>query len=87
MLTTEHSLAGKYSDLGSSECLECPAGYYCDIASLSKTVMEADKKCPAGKYCEAGMIQNKWPEWVMINVAFLLTAHGPCPMLNYFPIS
>jgi hypothetical protein len=33
-----------------SECLDCDAGYYCDLEAMTTT---DDKDCPAGFYCPA----------------------------------
>ncbi len=39
--------AGSYAPDGGTECVTCPAGYYC-LADAQPVL------CPAGKYCEAG---------------------------------
>ncbi|XP_075046430.1 uncharacterized protein LOC142107145 [Mixophyes fleayi] len=46
--------AGSFSDTGSSACLLCPAGHYCNEQRTSRERM-MQLVCPAGRVCPKGM--------------------------------
>ena len=41
---------------GLSECLICPAGYYCDDDTTTNAVLQ-NKTCPEGMHCDNGTVQ------------------------------
>ncbi|EDV28435.1 uncharacterized protein TRIADDRAFT_51343 [Trichoplax adhaerens] len=44
-----------YSENGTSICLACKRGHYCDDTQTTESNMLTNKKCPAGKLCGIGL--------------------------------
>lgn len=66
-------MAGQYSPLGTSLCLECPDGYYTTASAQASCTM-----CTAGNYCPA---KNTGPQTCATGYYSLdaATACIPCP--------